>query len=137
MNLRFAMAVIAWSAAAAVAAQSCPEPPGTGALRRVESPRYTVVYRIDRAPIVVGRHFALDIIVCAKAGAPQPESLRVDARMPAHRHGMNYRVGVSAAEAGRYRAEGLLFHMPGHWEFLFDVVANGASERLSSGIELE
>ena len=75
--------------------------------------------------------------MCAKAGAPRPDALRVDARMPVHRHGMNYRAGVSAPEAGRYRAEGLLFHMPGHWEFLFDVVASGASERLSSGIELE
>jgi hypothetical protein len=137
MKLWYAIAALGWSAAAAVDAQSCAEPRGSGALRRVESARYTVSYRIDRAPIVVGRHFALDIAVCPKAGTPRPEALRVDAQMPAHRHGMNYRAGVTAEDTGRFHAEGLLFHMPGRWEFVFDVVANGATERLSSAIEVE
>jgi hypothetical protein len=42
----------------------------------------------------VGRHFGLDIVVCARAGARAAGGLRVDADMPAHRHGMNYRPTV-------------------------------------------
>ena len=37
---------------------------------------------------------------------------------------MNYRVKV-APLAGRYRSEGWLFHMPGRWEFVFDLGAGG------------
>ena len=41
--------------------------------------------------------------------------------MPLHRHGMNYRPEVKALAPGRWRVEGLLFHMPGKWEFVFIV----------------
>ena len=40
--------------------------------------------------------------------------------MPAHRHGMNYRATVSTLSPGVYRAEGLMFHMPGRWRVIFD-----------------
>ena len=49
------------------------------------------------SPIVVSRHFALDVVVCPKPGAAAPRSLAVDATMPAHRHGMNYRPTITAA----------------------------------------
>jgi hypothetical protein len=62
-----------------------------------------------------GRHFALDVVVCARAGAALPVALRVDADMPAHRHGMNYRPTVRALGDGRYRADGLMLHMAGRW----------------------
>ena len=68
----------------------------------------------------VGRHFALDIGVCAKSG-PAPQHLKVDAHMPEHRHGMNYAPSMKQPGPGRWRAEGLLLHMPGRWEFVFEV----------------
>ena len=92
------------------------------------SPRYDVAFRPDPAP-AVSRHFALDIVVCPKAGAALPATLAVDAHMPAHRHGMNYRPSVTPAGAGRWRAEGLLFHMPGEWEFRFDLGTADGLER--------
>jgi hypothetical protein len=49
----------------------------------------------------------------------------VDAQMPEHRHGMNYRPTVSATGNGRYVAEGLLFHMPSRWQLRFDVERDG------------
>ena len=73
------------------------------------------------APLVLGRHFALDIVVCASAGQPLPATLAVDADMPAHRHGMNYRATVTALGDGRFRADGLMFHMAGRWRILFDL----------------
>lgn len=79
----------------------------------------TVVFAPRTWPVPVGRHFALDIAVCAAPGSALPASLRVDADMPAHKHGMNYKPTVQALGDGRFVAEGLLFHMPGRWRFLF------------------
>jgi hypothetical protein len=73
------------------------------------------------APLALGRHFALDIVVCTPSGQTPPATLVVDADMPAHRHGMNYRASVTALGDGRFRAEGLMFHMAGRWRLLFDL----------------
>lgn len=75
------------------------------------------------APLPAGRHFALDIVVCPPPGAALPATLRVDADMPAHRHGMNYRASVTALGGGRFRADGLMFHMAGRWRLMFDLPA--------------
>ena len=91
------------------------------------------------APLRVGRHFALDIVLCAPPGQALPATLVVDAWMPAHRHGMNYRASVRALGDGRYLAEGLMLHMPGHWQLRFEwpaAVAGQAPLRLSSDITL-
>ena len=56
--------------------------------------------------------------------------------MPEHRHGMNYAPEVKATGPGRWRAEGLMFHMPGKWEFVFEVRAAGKSDRLVSAFLL-
>ena len=96
----------------------------------LESPRYVLAYRIPE--ISVGNHFSLEIAVCAKPGSPTPTSLKVDAHMPEHRHGMNYVPSLKLVAPGRWRAEGLMFHMPGKWELLFYV--NG--ERVASTLLL-
>jgi hypothetical protein len=119
--------LLAWIAAAS--------PPGCelpgGEARRIESPLHVVLYRMQPAPRV-GEHFALEFAVC-----PAPEVVRVDATMPEHRHGMNYRPTVTAQGGGRYRAEGLMFHMAGRWELVFEVRAGGATERLAQSLRLE
>lgn len=73
------------------------------------------------APLPLGRHFALDIVVCPAAGQPAPVLRRVDAEMPAHRHGMNYQPSVQAFGPGRWRADGLMLHMPGAWRLWFEL----------------
>jgi hypothetical protein len=101
-----------------------------GLTTRVETPTLSLAYRPVPAPIAVGRHFSVDVAACAKGGAPVPAALRVDAQMPEHRHGMNYRAAVAPQGPGRWRAEGLMFHMPGRWQLVFDVEAGGRRERL-------
>jgi hypothetical protein len=96
---------------------------------RADSARYTVAYVAKPAPIAVSRHFALELAVCAKADAPAPDALAVDARMPEHGHGMNYKPTVKALGNGRFTADGLMMHMPGRWEFVFEVQGGGAAER--------
>ena len=105
--------------------------------RSVDGANYVVVYATKPGPIVVGEHFVVDFAVCPRAGGARPRSVRIDATMPEHRHGMNYRAAVAELAPGRYRAEGLLFHMPGRWEITFDVVADGATERLASTLSVE
>ena len=45
--------------------------------------------------------------------------------MPVHRHGMNYRPTIRLLGGGRYGVDGLMFHMPGRWRFVFEL-ASGA-----------
>jgi cytochrome c peroxidase len=71
----------------------------------------------------------MEVATCAKAGAP-PKTLKVDAHMPEHRHGMNYAPKVTALGPGRWRAEGLMLHMPGKWEFVFVVDGERMAHRL-------
>ncbi len=111
-----------------------PDLPGPG--ETVVGERYVIKYRTVPATIIVGEHFAVELAVCAKDGAPAPVSVRVDAVMPEHRHGMNYKADVKVMASGRHRAEGLLFHMPGRWEFLFDVQADGKPHRLVNSMVL-
>jgi cytochrome c peroxidase len=101
---------------------------------RLESARYVVAYKAEA--IEVAKHFALEIEVCPKAGQPSPEGVKVDAHMPEHRHGMNYAPTLKALGPGRWRAEGLMFHMPGRWEFVFEVRAAGVTDRVTSRVAL-
>jgi hypothetical protein len=80
------------------------------------------------ARVVVGEPFSVEVAVCPAAGG-----LVANAHMPEHRHGMNYKPAVKALGSGRFRTEGWLFHMPGRWEFLFDV----DGERLADSLRLE
>ncbi len=97
-----------------------------------------IAFAAQPAPLALGRHFALDIVVCPAAGQPMPASLLVDADMPAHRHGMNYRASVSAQGAGRFRADGLMFHMAGRWRLIFDLPATGGApaRRITHSVDL-
>jgi cytochrome c peroxidase len=95
---------------------------------RLESPRFVLAFKPQA--ISVAQHFAVDIAVCSKSSVP-PESIKVDAHMPEHRHGMNYAPEVKPFGPGRWRAEGLMFHMPGKWEFVFEVRADSKSDRFA------
>jgi cytochrome c peroxidase len=101
---------------------------------RLESPRYVLAYKTEA--LEVAKHFALDVTICPKAGQPQAEGLKVDAQMPEHRHGMNYAAEVKPLGPGRWRAEGLMFHMPGRWQFVFEIRAAGVTDRVANTILL-
>lgn len=84
-------------------------------------------------PIPLGQPFALSLAACAA----KPDRVSVDATMPAHRHGMNYRPTVTQLAPSEFRAEGLLFHMPGEWEFVFDLYYGERRERLTHRVTLK
>ena len=117
------------------AADACESSSGITPAARVESSGIVVVFRTVPPVIELGRHFAVEALVCAHGA--MPILTRVDAEMPEHRHGMNYRPALHDIGGGRYLAEGLLFHMPGRWQLLFDVERDGRRTRLTGDIVLE
>jgi hypothetical protein len=123
--------------AIAGAAPPCEAPRGFAPQKRLESADAVVLYRTIPPAIEVGQHFAVEAVVCPTPKDNAAPALRVDARMPEHRHGMNYRPRVVKKADGLYRAEGLLFHMPGLWQLMFDVERGGRTERLMTDIDLE
>ena len=120
---------------AAATAVACEVPADFTPRGRVEAPGIVVLFRTVPPAIEIGRHFALDTLVCGDKAVPT--LTRVDATMPEHRHGMNYRPTLAARGGGRYVAEGLLFHMPGRWEISFDVESGGRRTRLATDVVVE
>ncbi|MBX9946351.1 MAG: hypothetical protein K2Y40_19910 [Reyranella sp.] len=118
----FLFATAAWA--------NCPLDLGRGTGWVVFSAHYMIAFRPDPPRIEVGEPFALLLNVCTKSGRPA-ELVGINAEMPEHRHGMNYRPGIVPGVDGRYRAEGLVFHMPGRWELSIDVRDGEETERLT------
>ncbi len=133
-----ALSVASLSASTAVAAdlRSCGEAlPANRTL--IEAPGYTLAFATVPAPIEIGSHFVVDFAVCPLGNAAKPQAVRVDATMPEHRHGMNYQPSVVLLPTGIYRAEGLLFHMPGRWDLTFDLVDGERTQRLVKTLRVE
>ena len=114
----------------------CPLDLGHGTGWVVYSNHYLIAFRPEPMRIEVGEPFSLLFNVCTRSNNPA-ELVAVDAHMPSHRHGMNYSTSIVAGGDGRYRVEGLVFHMPGRWELSIDVRAGEEIERLSHDIVLK
>jgi hypothetical protein len=129
LKLKCAMGLLVFACGAGVAqAQTCvADLPGGNT---IESAQYRLAWRTQPQKIVIGRHFALEVLICPK-GAGGIEGLQVDAFMPDHRHGMNYRPAAKVLGGGRYQVDGLMFHMPGRWDLYFDIKGGGGTERLT------
>jgi hypothetical protein len=92
----------------------------------------TLAWRALPRDIVVGRPFAMQVMLC-----PADAQLSgVDATMPEHRHGMNYKPSLKPMGGGRWRAEGLLWHMSGRWELRFDVLHAGVKHSVTRDVSL-
>ena len=110
---------------------------GLRGAQTIKSGHYLLAYRTQPAKIVVGKHFSIELVTCSVSGAPAPDGIAVDAYMPEHGHGMNYKAIVKPAGNARYRADGLMFHMPGRWDLTFELRAAGKTERLTRSIVIE
>ena len=63
--------------------------------------------------------------------------IRVDARMPAHGHGMTRDATLEIQPDGSWLVRGMLFHMVGHWELYVDLRRGAITERAQIDIDLE
>jgi len=87
-------------------------------------------YRIEPSALLVGRHFSMQFLVCRDGGALVPDGFRIDALMPAHGHGMNYKASVELQPDGLVQAAGMLFHMPGSWQVRIYLSYDGRERRV-------
>lgn len=113
---------------------SCPAAGKTGGTRLTEGGT-TLVVRFPDGKVLVGRPFAIELIACSVDGSPV-RFARVDAWMPAHGHGMNYRPTGKTLGDGQRRFEGFLFHMPGMWELRADIVTAKGRRRFRLPIKV-
>jgi hypothetical protein len=99
---------------------------------------YTVTFETTPATIPMNEPFTVVFKVASKSGdSVEGARLEIDARMPAHGHGMNRAPKLSKTPDGSTRADGMLFHMPGHWEMYFDITQGGRSERAQVDVDLK
>jgi len=77
------------------------------------------------------------VTVTPKSGAGTDLEVLVDARMPAHFHGMNRVPKITRGTGNTWKAEGLLFHMSGHWELYVDITQGAATERAQLDVDLK
>lgn len=136
------MRLVLMAAAALVAgvapAQACQLPVLGPNARTITDEKNGVALTWQFAPQPrIGQFFAVEFAVCDRAGAVTAEALRVDAQMPAHRHGMNFQPRIAATGANAFRAEGMMFHMPGKWRLLFERRASAGTARLTTDVEIE
>ena len=123
------LGLVALASPVASAGGACLQPP-PGA-RVISEGGVRAAWVAQPAP-EVGRPFALQVFLCPE----QAELVRVDAQMPEHRHGMNYRTSLKHVGQGLWRVEGLLWHMSGRWELRLDVRHQDVQHRLLQSVQL-
>jgi len=114
--------------------------PNASGYRRVEEAGFVVGWRSVPSPIPMNEPFELVVRVWDADDPSLPledAQLRVRGWMPDHGHGMKRQARAVRQDDGSFRVSGLLFHMPGLWQLLFDVVRPGHPERVEFEVVLE
>ena len=100
---------------------------------------FAVVLEPESGAVPLNEPFAMHVhVIDTATGEPLEgaDAVTLDARMPIHGHGMLRDVELVEREGGGYRAEGLLLHMVGPWEFHVDVQRGPLLERAQVEYEL-
>jgi len=134
-----------WTVALALALLGCdrtsssPTEGGPLAKHRFDSNggRYSVELETSPNPIQVNQLFDVTLWVTPKNGPAGNLDVQVDARMPAHFHGMTRLAKVTRGSGNSWKAEGMQFHMSGHWELYVDITQGGSTERAQMDVDLK
>lgn len=103
---------------------------------------YRLEWTTEPAPIPTSELFVVRVeLKDPETGAPvEDATVRVDATMPAHGHGMATRPepdpgvctgGTCTHPGGVYTIRGLKLHMPGEWQFRFEVEGPAGADALT------
>ncbi len=92
---------------------------------------YQVSCLFNPSPIPRNEHVSMTVTVQRSNGAVLPSeiSIKVDADMPSHGHGINTEPEITKISDGKYEVKGLLFHMGGDWELYIDLIEDGIPDR--------
>lgn len=104
---------------------------------RLSTPDAEIAYRWQPDALKVGQFFTMDVMVCRTAGSSAVQAVVVDAQMPAHGHGMNYRPTAIETGPSQFLASGLMLHMPGRWRLTVDLVQADRRTRLTHDLDLK
>lgn len=113
---------------------------GTGETTTAPHGAFTIRWTTTPAPLPTNEPFELDVEVTAAAevaGDRNPIWLNLNARMPAHAHGMNTRPKVLDLGNGHFVVRGMLLHMAGDWELTFDVAKGRTREQATVTLSLD
>ncbi len=143
--LRVSLLALLWPAGAVQATCPTPDPasatatataagsaPALAPAQSLSSGPVQARWTTEPARLQVGEPFVLTVWLCPA----RAQLAGVDATMPDHRHGMNYRPGISQAGQGQWRVEALLWHMSGRWELTLDTLLDGVPRRLTQSVTL-
>jgi hypothetical protein len=106
---------------------------GTGALALLEGQKVKVLLERPRSSVQVSQAFNLIAHICPKEDGASVTRATLDASMPEHQHGMNYKpklqlsggAGQEVLGARQLSAQGMVFHMPGKWQIEIQVFGRG------------
>jgi hypothetical protein len=129
-----AIAVALAASAIGAPAWACPAE-GQG-FARLASAEAEVAYRWEPESPKVGRFVGLEVVSCRAPVSDPVDEIAVDATMPAHGHGMNYRPKAERVAAGHFKVTGLMLHMPGRWRLTIDLYQGNRRTRLAHELTL-
>lgn len=115
---------------------------GSGVVRSLVTKEgtYRVVYAPAPDPIPLNENFAVNFTVTYADGRemalPADLELKADATMPAHKHGMLQQPTMQKETAGKYKVDGMKFHMPGQWMMKAELTSGGKTETVEFEINL-
>lgn len=143
-KLRIAIGIVLFAvlALAAVWALMPSPPPADLDLSRSKASAkglYQVAIEPEAGTVKMGELHSWVITVKSKDGAPVEDAkIAVDGGMPQHHHGLPTAPAVTAnLGAGRYRVEGVKFHMSGWWELKFAIASSAGEDQAVFNIVLE
>ena len=129
-----ALLVLLAVAACAQDAAACAVPEGFARLASAEA---EIDYRWQPRQLRVGQFFDAEVIACRAPGPDVVREIVLDAQMPAHGHGMNYRPTAQQTGLDRFRFTGLMLHMAGTWRLSFDLLQADRRTRLTQDVTLK
>jgi hypothetical protein len=106
--------------------------------RLSEAGRYRVSYTSELNPIAINQLHTWTLHVETVEGTPVENAvIQVHGDMPEHRHGMPTAPKVTQYLGdGNYRVEGMRFQMGGWWEVVFEIEADGETDRVAFNLML-
>jgi hypothetical protein len=84
--------------------------------------------RIPPGTVLLGQPFDVEFLTCEETSTPIKQ-VKVEATMPMHNHGMNYLPEITTTGENRYKATGMLFHMPGKWRISLETQGADKTDR--------